>query len=88
MSVAYTDSKDIDMKGGTNIEVRSASLDDREKGIHHDNVKIHDEVFGDIKEDGPNYRGVSLGHRWSQSAHQGTHRSHLTVQPREYKADS
>lgn len=41
-----------------NVEVRSASFDDREKGFTG-NVKIHDEVFGDINEDGPNYRGVS-----------------------------
>lgn len=72
MSATYQDSKDLDMKNGSNVEVRPASLDDREKGLHHNNVKIHDEVFGDIKEDGPNYRGVSLAIGAAGGAHQGT----------------
>jgi hypothetical protein len=41
------------------VEVRSASSQDKEKG-YTGNVTMHDEVFGDINEDGPNYRGVSL----------------------------
>ncbi|BEI81094.1 hypothetical protein CcaverHIS002_0202540 [Cutaneotrichosporon cavernicola] len=40
------------------VEVRSVSSNDREKGFA-DGVKMHDEVFGDINEDGPNYRGLS-----------------------------
>lgn len=63
--MAYNnDSKDFDMKGPS-VDIRPASFDDREKGKDYDaNVKIHDEVFGDITDSGPNYRGVSICGGW------------------------
>lgn len=62
------------------VEVRSAGSD-HEKG-YPGNVKLHDEVFGDINEDGPNYRGVSRRQRAAGLGGpppQGTARSHPPV---------